>query len=524
MKVNEILRNEDDRLVFLPPYVVNDANPVLPNAETIDWSILSLKIPQIHSEFKLTGKGVKVAIIDTGVHADHEDLKGKVIETHNTTSEAYGWTNGHGTGVAALVGASKNTTGILSVAPDCQIIAIKALTESGSGSMVDIVEAVNLAIDRGAHVINMSLGGGGGFAPLEAAINRAAAAGIYVISSAGNSGADNSVGYPGKYPNGYAIAATNQAGKVSAFSSRGPEVDIAAPGERVLTAWKNGGYATVSGTSFSSPIVAGCFALFVQAKIKVTLEMLKSTAIDIEEPGFDHKAGYGLINPYELIKKYATMEEPVIKCPAPTNFRVSNIGQTDALAEWDASQGAFNYVVQIRKQGENDWKQVNITRITSMPVSNLTQNTDYELRIHAACSNGVSAWVSSNFKTAAAVVQCTVPNNFRAIDVKANYIVLSWDSNPNAKSYKIDGKESSNGTWNTWFSNITATTATIDGLKSNTSYDVRIQSNCEGSSSPVLTFQFKTPETAVDVTRLREVSQEITSALNKLNSLISSIK
>jgi intein/homing endonuclease len=234
--------------VSLPPYVVNDLSPVRTQSETIDWCMSTLQIPRIHSEFGLYGKGVRVAVIDTGVHIEHEDLKGAVESFHNTTSEPYAWTNSHGTGVASLIAARKNDMGIYSVAPECKIVAIKALSESGSGNLADITKAVNLAIDQKVDVINMSLGGNQGTPELYAAIQKALANGIHVVCAAGNSGGENTVGYPARYPETVSVGATNQQNKTSAFSSRGPEVDIAAPGERILVAWKNGGYATVSGT------------------------------------------------------------------------------------------------------------------------------------------------------------------------------------------------------------------------------------------------------------------------------------
>ena len=244
VEIVENLSNE----VSLPPYVINDLSPIRTQSETIDWCMNTLQIPRIRAEFGLTGKGVKVAVIDTGCHIDHEDLKGAVLSHHNVTNEAYAWTNGHSTGVSSLIGARQNDLGIQSVAPNCQIIAIKALAESGSGSLNDIVKGIDLAVSLGAHVINMSLGGNQGIPELERAVNNAVSKGIHVICAAGNSGGENTVGWPARYAETVAVGATNQNNQSSAFTSRGPEVDIAAPGERILVAWKNGGYATVSGT------------------------------------------------------------------------------------------------------------------------------------------------------------------------------------------------------------------------------------------------------------------------------------
>ena len=386
--------------VSLPPFVVNDANPVLSLAENIDWSISSLDIPRIHQEFGLTGKGIKIAVLDTGIY-DHEDLNGAIIERLNTTSEPYPKKieayNAHGVGCASLIGARRNGTGILSVAPDCQIVAIKCLMESGSGTLVDITEAINLAIDRGVHIISMSLGGGSSIPALKNAIQRATAKGIYVVSAAGNSGGENTVGFPGKYSEGYAIAATNQQKKVSAFSSRGPEVDIAAPGERVLVAWKNNGYATVSGTSFACPITSGCFALFKQAGIKITPQLLKDNAIDIEEPGQDNKSGYGLIDPYKIIKQNYKKLEDEAPCLAPV-AAVTAISATTARIDWpDAT--AFNYTVQVFNAGGDKLTDETIIREKFVILDKLKPNTKYSVSVRSNCSNGISPLTMVEFTT-----------------------------------------------------------------------------------------------------------------------------
>lgn len=286
--------------VQLPPFVVNEINPVLPLSQTPDWGHDFLRIPEIH-KIGLTGKNVRIAVIDTACDTAHPDLINSIENIHNLTAEPYKATNNHSTGVCGVIGARNNATGVLGVAPDCKLIPIKALDESGSGSLDTIIKAIDLAISLNVDIINMSLGATGTTNALKQAIARAFAKGIYIVCAAGNSGLDNDVNYPARYAETYGVAAINQSGKISAFSSRGWEVDIAAPGERILTTWKNNSYAKVSGTSFAAPYVAGLFALFLEAKIKVTHDLLKKTSIDIEELGPDTKSGYGLINPVLVV-------------------------------------------------------------------------------------------------------------------------------------------------------------------------------------------------------------------------------
>lgn len=292
----------------LPPYVVNEIGQFLPQSQTVDWGLTRLMVEHLH-KLGITGKGIKVAVIDTGVE-DHPDLGDAIVARHATTVEAYASTNGHGTGVSGVIAARNNQTGVLGIAYDSQIVSIKALDENGSGDLGSVSRAIYLAISEKCHIINLSLGSASHDPRLKEAIDKAQEAGIYVVCAAGNDGTDNSVNYPAKYPTTYAVGAINESGKVSVFSSRGWDVDIAAPGERIFTTWKGKKYARVSGTSFAAPMVSGIFALLLQAGVKITHELLQKTAIDIEETGQDEKSGYGLINPSELIKFAPTVSKP----------------------------------------------------------------------------------------------------------------------------------------------------------------------------------------------------------------------
>lgn len=293
-----------DKEVFLPPYVVNEYKPILPLAQTTDWSLNKLGIPNIHTA-GLTGKGIKVAVVDTYCSPTHPDLVGAIVKNINVTSEPTTVAqNGHGQGVAGCIGARNNSIGVLGIAPGCQIVAIKAMRESGSGLMTEIVKGIDAAIAENVQIINLSLGTSSDEPSLKAAVKRATDKGILVVCAAGNDGQADSVNYPARYELAIAVAATNASGNVSAFSSQGWDVDLAAPGERILTTWKNNTYATVSGTSFASPICAGVLALFLEAGLQVTQQRLYDTCIDIGETGRDTSAGYGLINPNGFLTQF----------------------------------------------------------------------------------------------------------------------------------------------------------------------------------------------------------------------------
>lgn len=321
----EILENE----IHQPPFVINQFSPVLPLTQLVGWGLNKLGIDTIHSA-GFTGRGIRVAVLDTRVDHSHPDLVGAVIKSLNTTNEADTVAlGGHGTAVAGIIGARNNTTGILGYAPDCEIVAIKVMKESGSGDISDIVEGIDLAVSEKCNIINLSLGTSYDYPGMRDAVKRATDAGILVVCAAGNDGTTDSVNYPGRYPLALAVAAIRESGNISAFSSMGWDVDLACAGESIVCPWKNGGYVTISGTSFASPACAGILALLLQAGLQITQERLYETCIDIESPGRDVKAGYGLINPNGYITKYTP---PVL--PGDPNQKIeAAIGHIAAAIE-----------------------------------------------------------------------------------------------------------------------------------------------------------------------------------------------
>lgn len=295
----------------LPPFVINEDAPFLALGQQIGWGITDLGIEKIHAR-GITGKNIRIAVIDTGVDTEHPDLKTQILGKFNTTDEVYSSSNGHGTAVAGVIAAKHNGVGVLGVAPDAKIVAIKALQERGFGTNEAIAKAIEVAIRQQVHIINLSLGSPTYSSPVHQAIKEAHRKGILVVCAAGNDGRNNSVSYPAKLTETWAVAATNDRRQVSAFSSRGKEVEIAAPGERILCCWRNGEYVSISGTSFAAPFVSGVLALALEIG-GVDKNFVLSSSIDIETPGRDMKSGYGLINPLEFIREKTECEEEKFK-------------------------------------------------------------------------------------------------------------------------------------------------------------------------------------------------------------------
>jgi len=256
---------------------------------------------------------ISIAVIDTGIDLKHPDIMGKIIspgrDFANDDSDATD-DNGHGTHVAGITAASTNNgEGIAGVAWNCRVLPVKSMDSEGYGFISWIVEGIQWAVDNGADVINLSLGAYEPSQSLEDAVRYAFQEGVVVVAAAGND--SDSVLYPAAY-DAYclAVAATDYDDLRPDWSNSGPEIDVAAPGERVLSLvptwfWESGAfpYAFGSGTSAATPHVAGLAALIKSIKPWLTvseiMNVIRYSADDVNSsdyPGNDEKIGYGRIN------------------------------------------------------------------------------------------------------------------------------------------------------------------------------------------------------------------------------------
>ncbi|MFG2355909.1 S8 family serine peptidase [Streptomyces sp. NPDC048521] len=253
---------------------------------------LDKSVPQIGAptawKAGYTGKGVKVAVLDTGVDATHPDLKDQVIEAKNFTAAADATDHfGHGTHVASIVAGTGAKSGgkYKGVAPDAKILNGKVLDDSGSGDDSGILAGMEWAAAQGASVINLSLGGYDTpeVDPLEAEVNKLSAEkGVLFAIAAGNEG-PQSIGSPGSADAALTVGAVDDKDKLADFSSTGPRAgdgaikpDVTAPGVDITAAAAKGslidqevgekpeGYLTISGTSMATPHVAGAAAILKQ--------------------------------------------------------------------------------------------------------------------------------------------------------------------------------------------------------------------------------------------------------------------
>jgi len=285
----------------------------------------ALNLPDVWST-GYDGKGIKVAVIDGGIDASHPALRGRIVERIDVTGE--GRPSVHGTHVAGIIVAEPGEYGgyeLAGMAPGASIIDVKALTSGGRGRLSDVIRAIEVAVERGAKVINMSLG-----APIECCFStirdvlaRATEMGVIPVVAAGNYGpGKGTVACPACIPEVIAVGSIGLnvcRDQPAWFSSRGPgcfysiKPDVSAYGgagdmygdqqpiERVASTGLNGSVVAMRGTSMATPVVAGIMALVAQAHPGLDIGRAKAIvqrlSVDVWVSGPDNDTGYGKPDP-----------------------------------------------------------------------------------------------------------------------------------------------------------------------------------------------------------------------------------
>jgi len=313
----------------------------------------------VNTDFGLTGSGVAIAIIDTGIDAGHVDLDGgKVIgwkDYVNKRTTPYD-DDGHGTHVSSIAaGAGDGNPIYKGVAPGASLVGVKVLDSKGSGSSSNVIAGVEWCVTNKntfnppIKVINLSLGSGGsssGTDSLCVACNNAMDAGLVVVVAAGNDGPDKyTIGSPAASAKAITVGAMADAGErgffQAYFSSRGPTADnrikpdISAPGWNIMAAeaGTESSYVELYGTSMASPFVAGVAALMLQNDSSLTPSQVKSqimnTAQDWATPGPDIDYGAGRLDAYKAIS--GTISKPTV----PSHYYISDsLSVTNTSDDW----------------------------------------------------------------------------------------------------------------------------------------------------------------------------------------------
>ncbi|WP_067726025.1 S8 family serine peptidase [Oceanobacillus damuensis] len=266
--------------------------------ETEHWNIQSTGAPFAWAE-GFTGKGINIAIIDTGI-SSHPDLE--IAGGYSAVDYTTEWTddNGHGTHVAGVIGSKRDDIGVVGIAPESSLYAVKALDADGKGGIFNVVDAIEWSIENNMDIINLSLGYEKDSEDSEALRNmldEAYDSGILVVGASGNDG--NSVTYPAKYDSVIGVSAVDGRLNIAGFSSTGAEVEFSAPGFNIISTYLNDSYGMGSGTSQASPHVSGMLAILKQKFPQMTNGELREELInhteDLGEPGRDPLYGHGFI-------------------------------------------------------------------------------------------------------------------------------------------------------------------------------------------------------------------------------------
>ncbi|MEU4420022.1 type VII secretion-associated serine protease mycosin [Actinoplanes sp. NPDC024001] len=268
------------------------------------------------------GAGVTVAVLDSGVDAHHTDLEGQVLpglDLVDTDGKGDSDPVGHGTTVSAIIaGRSDDTAGVVGIAPKSKILPIRVLdSENRYDDALTVAKGVRWAVDHGAKVLNLSLGGSGSSAALAAALDYAFAKDVVVIACTGNATAsttseNSGVWYPAREPGVVAVSGVERENnKLWSGSITGKETVITAPATQLLGA-RPDGYWKVQGTSFAAPMVAGTAALirsrWPDMPAGEVVNRLIKTARDLGAPGRDPEFGFGLVDPVAAL----TADIPII--------------------------------------------------------------------------------------------------------------------------------------------------------------------------------------------------------------------
>jgi len=286
------------------------------------WQLSFLDIGKVHAISQ--GEGIVVAVIDSGIDAQHPDLTGNVLTGLDVVAggSGNGWgdLDGHGTGMAGLIAAhghgAGNADGALGVAPKAKILPIRIDTGSGVGAGEAMGLGVDQAVQRGAKIISISVTSTstGNYD----AVQRAIKAGLIVVAGAGNRPDREFVGDPAAYPGVIAVGAVGKDGNIADISVRGSALALAAPGVDVVSTSMNGRYRIGTGTSDSTALVAGAAAVvwskYPQLTNAQVVDQLIRTAVDKGAPGRDQEYGFGVV---DIVKALNTA--PVVTSATPAS-------------------------------------------------------------------------------------------------------------------------------------------------------------------------------------------------------------
>jgi len=293
---------------------------------------------------------VKIAIVDTGIDYNHEDLDNYVSGGYdhvNGDNDPYD-DNSHGTHCAGIAAAEMdNNIGIAGVA-QVSVMAEKVLGGGGSGSSSNVAAGINHAVNQGADVISMSLGSSSPSQVIKDACDAAYASGVLLVAASGND-YSSEVGYPAAFDSVIAVGATDTEDERCGFSNYGDELELMAPGYRIYSTIPNDKYERYTGTSMATPHVAGVAALamsrYPSKDNEWIRQKLRDTAKDLNTPGWDEKTGYGLVD-----ARLGGGEPNAI-----VEVTIHKVTALDDIDPWPNTEAEWYYTVNIDSQSITEY-------------------------------------------------------------------------------------------------------------------------------------------------------------------------
>lgn len=342
------------------------------------WGVQHIGSQTVHNQ-NINGAGVKVAILDTGMDYNHIDLKDNYKGGYNF---AYNNANpmddntgqlgsSHGTHVSGIIGAEKNGIGVVGVAPNASLYAVKVLDGSGFGSTSWLISGIQWAIDNKMNIVSMSIEGPFSQALQDVSDNAYNNASILLVAAAGNT-YGGSVMYPAGFNSVIAVTATDALDQNAIFSPIGPKIELAAPGVNInstcATSLCGSGYRILSGTSMAAPHVAGVAALIYSTNFpdvdkngvkdnRDVRSILGNTAKDLGIVGRDNIYGYGIVD-----ASNATLG--ISAYPGPGQIADLSITKDDGLSTVIAGDSSIHtYIITVQNNGPSDALNTKISDI-----------------------------------------------------------------------------------------------------------------------------------------------------------------
>ncbi len=408
---------------------------------TQQWGLARIQAMQAWAQWS-PQRTVYVAILDTGIDATHPDLSQKIRRHNNGTIYGYNAIlnnahthdgHGHGTHCAGIAAAhTHNGVGIAGVAawnPNLasahsavQLMPVKVLNDQGFGSYADIARGITWAADNGAHIISLSLGGNAGTQQLHDAVNYAWSRGCLVVAAAGNNGT-NAPFYPAFYDNALAVAATDPSDRLTSFSQYGAWVDIAAPGEAILSTVPGGDYESWSGTSMACPHVTGAAALIWSRVPSLSNQQLRQSLENNADPCQPYwfggiGEGKGRLNLHRALHAALQMEgTPSVSQLSLNASSVQAGGTVQGTVTLNRAAGTGGTVVQLSSSNPNlAWcaPSITIPQGQTMGVFNITTN--------ASGAGNVTITASAGGASRAASLQVISPFRVQSVSLSPSVV------------------------------------------------------------------------------------------------------